>query len=47
MSGRASTPTIGASSTFSVAVMEKCCDASADGKYYIRSSSPSTEDASV
>jgi hypothetical protein len=32
------TPTFCVFPVFSVAVMEKCCDASGDGEYYFRSS---------
>jgi hypothetical protein len=47
MSGRVNTSTIGAISVFSVAVMEKCCDACGDGKYYFRSGFSASADVSV
>jgi hypothetical protein len=34
---REKTPTFCVFPVFSVAVMEKCCDACGDGKYYFRS----------
>jgi hypothetical protein len=36
LSGRGKTPTLCVFPVFSVAVMEKCCDACGDGKYYFR-----------
>jgi hypothetical protein len=35
MSGRGKTPTFCVFPVFSVAVMEKCCDACGDGEYYL------------
>jgi hypothetical protein len=37
VSGRGKTPTFCVFPVFSVAVMEKCCDACGDGEYYFRS----------
>jgi hypothetical protein len=37
LSGRWKTPTLCVFSVFSVAVMDKCCDACGDGEYYFRS----------
>jgi hypothetical protein len=37
VSGRGRTPTFCVFHVFSVAVMEKCCDACGDGEYYFRS----------
>jgi hypothetical protein len=37
LSGRGMTPTLGVFPVFSVSVMEKCCDACGDRKYYLRS----------
>jgi hypothetical protein len=47
LSGRVKTPTFCVFPVFSVAVMEKSCDACGDGEYYFRSGSSATEDASV
>jgi hypothetical protein len=38
LSGRGKTPTFCVFPVFSVAVMEKCCEACVDGEYYFRSS---------
>jgi nitrate reductase NapE component len=47
LSGRGKTPTFCVFPVFSVAVMEKCCDACGDGEYYFRSSCLASEDADV
>jgi hypothetical protein len=47
LSGRAKTPTFCVVSLFRVVVMEKCCDACADGEYYLRSRCLLSADASV
>jgi hypothetical protein len=47
LSGRGKTATPCDSAVFSVAVMEKCCDACGDGEYYFRSSSSATEDVNL
>jgi hypothetical protein len=47
LSGRVNTPTIGVISIFSVAVMEKCCDAFGGEKYHFRSGFSASADVSV
>jgi hypothetical protein len=47
LSGRGKTPTFCVFPVFSVAVMEKCCDACGDGKYYYRSICLLSADAGV
>jgi hypothetical protein len=47
LSGRGKTPTLCVFPVFSVAVMEKCCDACGDGEYYFRSSCSASEGANV
>jgi hypothetical protein len=47
LSGRGKTPTLCVFPVFSVAVMEKCCDACGDGEYYFRSGCLASEDAGV
>jgi hypothetical protein len=41
------TPTVCVFPVFSVAVMEKCCDASRDGEYYFRSGFLALQDGGV
>jgi hypothetical protein len=43
MIGRRTKPTFYGFPVFSVAVMEKCCDACGDGEYYFRSVFPASE----
>jgi hypothetical protein len=45
--GRGTTPTFCVFPVFSVAVMEKCCDACGDGEYYFRSGFSASEGAGV
>jgi hypothetical protein len=45
--GRRTKPTFCVFSVFSVAVMEKCCDACFDGEYYFRSGFSASEGAGV
>jgi hypothetical protein len=45
--GRRTKPTFYGFPVFSVAVMEKCCDARRDGKYYFRSGFSASEGAGV
>jgi hypothetical protein len=45
LSGRGKTPTFCVFPVFSVAVMEKCCDACGDGEYYFRSSFSASQGA--
>jgi hypothetical protein len=47
MSGGGKTPTFCVFPVFSVAVMEKCCDACGDEEYYFRSSCSAPESAGV
>jgi hypothetical protein len=47
LSGRGMTPTLCVFPVFSVAVMEKCCDACGDGEYYFRSSCSASQGAYV
>jgi hypothetical protein len=47
VSGGGKTPTFCVFPVFSVAVMEKCCDACGDGEYYFRSGCSAPEGAGV
>jgi hypothetical protein len=47
VSGRGRTPTFCVFRVFSVAVMEKCCDACGDGEYYLRSGFSALQGAGV
>jgi hypothetical protein len=47
LSGRVKTPTFCVIPVFSVAVMEKCCDACGDGDCYARWRSAASEDAGI
>jgi hypothetical protein len=47
LSGRGKTPTLCVFPVFSVAVMEKCCDACGDGEYYFRSGCLASCNASI
>jgi hypothetical protein len=47
LSGRGKTPTLCVFPVFSVAVMEKCCDACGDGECYFRSSCSASECAGI
>jgi hypothetical protein len=47
LSGRGKKPTFCVFPVFSVAVMEKCCDACGDGEYYFRSGCSASEGAGV
>jgi hypothetical protein len=47
LSDRGKTPTFCVFTVFSVAVMEKCCDACGGGEYYLRSGSLASQSAGV